>query len=84
MFDVLALVVLARETVAEFGLAVEPELIRPGCMSVVRHNINAYLWGSYKYVGSIRRPFWCVARPLFVGVCLCRLMRSLVCHWHIS
>ncbi len=34
-FDVLALVVLAREIVAEFGLAVEPELIRPGCMSVV-------------------------------------------------
>ena len=30
MFDVLALVVLAREIVAEFGLAVEPELIRPG------------------------------------------------------
>jgi hypothetical protein len=48
MFDVLVLVVLARGTVAEFGLAVEPELIRPGCMSVVRHNINAYLWGSYK------------------------------------
>ena len=30
MFDVLALVVLAREIVAEFVLAVEPELIRPG------------------------------------------------------
>jgi hypothetical protein len=83
MFDVLALVVLAREIVAEFVLAVEPELIRPGRMSVVRHNINAYLWGSYKYVGRIRLPFWCVARPLFVGVCLCRLMCSLVCHWHI-
>ena len=41
MFDVLALVVLAREIVAEFVLAVEPELICPGCMSVVRHNINA-------------------------------------------
>ena len=62
MFDVLALVVLAREIVTEFGLAVEPELIRPGRMSVVRHNINAYLWGSYKYVGSIRRPFL-VCRP---------------------
>ena len=46
MFDVLALVVLAREIVTEFGLAVEPELIRPGRMSVVRHNINAYLRGS--------------------------------------
>jgi hypothetical protein len=46
MFDVLALVVLAREIVAEFVLAVEPELICPGHMSVVRHNINAYLRGS--------------------------------------
>jgi len=46
VFDVLALVVLAREIVTEFGLAVEPELIRPGRMSVVRHYINAYLRGS--------------------------------------
>ena len=30
MFDVPALVVFAREIVAEFVLAVEPELIRPG------------------------------------------------------
>ena len=30
MFDVLASVVLACEIVAEFVLAVEPELIRPG------------------------------------------------------
>jgi hypothetical protein len=43
MYDVLALVVLACEIVSAFALAVEPELIRPGCMSVVRHNINAYL-----------------------------------------
>ena len=30
MLDVLALVVLAREIVAAFALAVEPELVRPG------------------------------------------------------
>ena len=30
MFDVLALVVLAREIVAAFVLAEEPELVRPG------------------------------------------------------
>ena len=42
IFDVLALVALACEIVAEFVLAVEPELIRPGCtMSAVRHNISA-------------------------------------------
>ena len=36
MFDVLALVVLAREIVAEFVLAVEPELICPGlCVQCV-------------------------------------------------
>ena len=46
MFDVLALVVLACGIVAAFALAVEPELICPGRMSVVRHNINAYLRGS--------------------------------------
>jgi len=41
MFDVLASVVLACEIVAEFVVAVEPELIRPGCMSAVRHNNDA-------------------------------------------
>ena len=44
--DVLAVVGLACEIVAEFVLAVEPGLIRPGCMSAVRHIINALLWGS--------------------------------------
>ena len=43
MFGVLASVVLACEIVAEFVLvlAVEPELIRPGCMSAVRRNNDA-------------------------------------------
>jgi hypothetical protein len=42
MFDVLALVVLACEIVTVFVLAVEPELIRPGCMSAMRHNLNIH------------------------------------------